>query len=217
MTKRAMSEQERLELDKRIKDVEEQTGAQIVLAVIERSDVYAELPWKAFALGTAVAGLAISLAAAVHARWPTAFGAQMSVPVMLATGATCALACVFLPRFARLFLETLRAEVEVRQYAESLFLSREVFNTRERTGIVMLVSLFEQQIVLVPDRGLRKRLSDAAAQGIIARMRTLLAMGRVAAAFGAGLDGLEAVLTPSAAHGSQGNELPDSIIEEKGP
>jgi len=27
------------------------TGAQIVLAVVDRSDVYAELPWKAFALG----------------------------------------------------------------------------------------------------------------------------------------------------------------------
>jgi hypothetical protein len=42
----------------------------------------------------------------------------------------------------------------VRQYAESLFLKREVFATAERTGILLFVSLFEGQAVLLPDRGL---------------------------------------------------------------
>jgi len=54
-----LSDQERQKLDRRIADVEKRTGAQIVLAVVERSDVHAELPWKAFALGAALAGLAV--------------------------------------------------------------------------------------------------------------------------------------------------------------
>lgn len=52
-------------LDPRVAEVEKRTGVQIVVAVIEKSDSYPELPWKAFALGAAVAGLAVSLYAMV--------------------------------------------------------------------------------------------------------------------------------------------------------
>lgn len=55
--KQILNDQERIQLDRRVADVERRTGTQIVLAVIERSDTYAELPWKAFALGVAAAGL----------------------------------------------------------------------------------------------------------------------------------------------------------------
>ena len=48
--KQILNNQERSQLDRRIAEVEKRTGAQIVLAVIERSDSYAEIPWKAFAL-----------------------------------------------------------------------------------------------------------------------------------------------------------------------
>ena len=33
--------------------VEARTGAQLVTAIVARSDAYVELPWKAFALGAA--------------------------------------------------------------------------------------------------------------------------------------------------------------------
>jgi uncharacterized membrane protein len=54
-----MKKQPLINLDQRIAEVEKLTGVQIVIAVIERSDAYPELPWKAFALGAAVAGLAV--------------------------------------------------------------------------------------------------------------------------------------------------------------
>ena len=55
--KHVLNNEERSRLNKDIADAEKRTGAQIVLAVIERSDSYAELPWKAFALGASIAGL----------------------------------------------------------------------------------------------------------------------------------------------------------------
>jgi putative membrane protein len=212
-----LTEQERTQLDRRVADVEKRTGAQVVLAIVERSDAYAELPWKAFALGAAVAGLGAVL---FDRLWP---GRQSDLAVMLAmvstlaTGAACALVCVGLPQFARFFLDAHRAEEEVRQYAKSLFLSREVFATRERIGVLLLVSMFERQVVLLPDSGLSKRLSKEAMSGIIARMTTALAAGQTGRALENGLKGLVENLPAAEAGDSGDNELPNGIVEEKGP
>jgi putative membrane protein len=214
--KQNLNEQERRQLDQRIATAEKRTGAQIVLAVVERSDVYAELPWKAFALGTAVAGLAITAFDLLGPGWHSSAEVLLSVTATLLTGAACALVCIGLPGIARLLLDAHRAEVEARQYAESLYLSREVFATRGRTGILLFVSLFERQVILLPDTGLSKRLSPEASQEIITRMTTLLASGQVAKAFEAGLAGLEDALQSTAPAVAVVNELPNAIIEEIG-
>jgi len=214
--KQKLTEQERKQLDHRVADAEKRTGAQIVLAVVERSDVYAELPWKAFALGAAVAGLAIAVLDLLRPEWHTSTAVLLSVTATLIAGAACALVCVGLPGFARMFLDAHRAEVETQQYAESLFLSREIFATRGRTGVLLLVSLFEHQVIMLPDTGLSKRLGREATQSIIARMTPLLASGQVANAFAAGLTGLEESLGVTMSAGAVENELPNGIIEEKG-
>jgi putative membrane protein len=213
---RILTDQERIELDRRVADAERRTGAQIVLAVVKRSDTYAELPWKAFALGAAVAGSGVFLFDLLRPGWHTSIAVLLAVVSTLATGAACALLCVALPRFARLFLDAHRAEVEVRQHAQSLFLSREVFATRGRTGVLLLVSMFERQVVLLPDTGLDKRLGRAAMHDIVARMTAALATGQVSSALEKGLQGLEEHLAATAAGAARENELPNVIIEEKG-
>jgi putative membrane protein len=214
--KHPLTEQERQQLDRRVADAEKRTGAQIVLAVVKRSDVYAELPWKAFALGAAGAGLAVTALDLLRPGWHSSTAVLLAVTTMLIAGAACALACISLPGFARLFLDAHRAEVETRQYAESLFLSREVFATRGRRGILLLVSLFERQVVMLPDTGLSKRLDREASQGIITLMTSLLASGQVSMAFEAGMAGLEEVLGATAHAAEVGNELPNAIVERKG-
>jgi putative membrane protein len=211
-----MKKQSLMNLDKRVVEVENRTGAQIVLAVIERSDAYPELPWKAFALGAAVAGLFVTVQKVVRPEWISGSEVLLAVALTLATGITSALLCVYAPMFARLFLDSHRASAEVRQYASSLFLSREMFATSGRTGILLLVSLFERHVVVLPDTGLGQRLSQDAQQVIIARMTAALKKGQVACALEDGLGSLEDVLAGTAPRESLENELPDGIVEEKG-
>lgn len=214
--KHILSEQQRIQLDQRIVEVEKKTGVQIVLAVIERSDAYAELPWKAFALGSSLAGLGAVLLNLLQPEWHSNLTVLLVVVATLATGAACALLCIALPSFARLFLAAHRAKVEARQYAESLFLSREVFATRGRTGLLLLLSMFEQRVVLLPDSGLRKRLSREAQQAIVDSITTSLVTGSVSAALANGLRGLEQILAATATGAARENELPNAIIEEEG-
>lgn len=211
-----LNEQERLRLDERIADVEKQTGAQIVLAVIERSDAYPELPWKAFALGAAMAGSAACVLNLLQPEGITVATVFFAVIAALATGGAFALLTVFLPKGARLFLDAHRADMEVHQHAEALFLSREIFATRNRTGILLLVSLFERRVVILPDKGLHECLGQDVLREIIARMTVPLAAGPAYGALEAGLAGLEQALSASTACRSGTNELPDAIIQEKG-
>jgi putative membrane protein len=212
-----LNDQERKHLDQRIAKAEKRTGAQIVLAVIERSDSYPELPWKAFALGASIGGFAAVILDMLRPGWTSNFAALLAVTGALATGAACALLCVFVPGFGRFFLSAHRAGAEVRQHAQALFLTHELFSTHQRTGVLLLVSKFERQVVILPDTGLHKRLSQDAMQKIIARMGVALVSGQFARALEDGLDSLELALNSTAPPGSGENELPNGIIEEKGP
>jgi putative membrane protein len=208
-----LNEHIRTELDRRVAEAEKRTGAQIVLAVVKRCDTYAELPWKAFALGSAVAGAGMVLLNLARPAWNSETSVLLSIVTTLAAGGACALLCILAPAFARLFLDAHRADVEVRQYADSLFLSREVFATRSRTGVLLLVGIFERRVVLLPDTGLARRLNREAMNDIVACVTAALAAGQVDRALEQGIKGLE----ESIASGASGeNELPNAIIEEKG-
>ena len=204
-------------MDKRITEAEKRTGTQIVVAVIQRSDSYLELPWKAFALGVSIAGLLVFIFDLLWPGWYSQTAVLISVVTILMTGIISALLSLYIPKFARFFLAAHRAEVEVRQYAKSLFLSHELFATQRRTGILLLVSLFERQVILLPDTGLSKRLNQKAMQKIIAQMTPPLASGQVTRALENGLIKLTGILAVKKRGKSRKNELREDIIEEKGP
>ncbi len=213
--KQTLSDHDRNRLDGLIADVEKRTNTQIVLAVIQRSDSYAELPWKAFALGASITGLLVFIVDLSSYGWYPKVTVLSAVAGILGGGAVFALLTALIPGFAKRFLSSFRADVEVRQYAESLFLSRELFATGNRTGILVLVSLFERKIVILPDKGLRDRLPNDAMQSIITAMTRFLKRNEISGAFESGLEQLSHTLEPNV-QGKGKNELSDEIIEEKG-
>jgi len=213
--KTKLSEEERSQLDGLVSETEKQTGTQIVLAVIKRSDSYTELPWKAFALGAGIAGLLILILELSFFDWYPDMMMAVAVTGTLAGGVVFAFLTALLPGFARMFLSEDRAETEVLQYGQSLFLERELFATSKRTGILLLVSLFERKVVVLPDKGVRDKLTETELQNVIGSMTPLLKKHRLLSAFQAGLKELSRGLG-KAATGSDENELPDDIIEEKG-
>jgi len=217
--KKILSDHDRDWLNLRIVETEKCTNTQIVLAVIKRSDSYAEIPWRAFALGASVAGLLFFILNLLLNYWISQAMVLIAVAATLFGGATFALLAVFVPGFAKLFLSAHRAEVEVRQYAESLFLERELFATSKRMGMLLLISLFEQQVILLPDKGVRNRLTMDALRKVITPMTLLLKRNEISKALEDGLKQLSFILEAKTDGGlANGNEnnLPNEIIEEKG-
>lgn len=207
---------EQQEINGRAASFEARTGVQVVAAVIGRCDAYPEIPWKAFALGAAVAACAMVFLGWLRPAWPAQPPAVLQALAVLGSGALCALLAVVMPAFARLFLDNARRDAEVRQYAASLFLARELFRTEKRTGILVLVGVFERKVVILPDVGIRPQLADDELRRIIAQMAPLLAAGRFAEALRAGLDALESLLIGKGRTGGARDEIAQEYIEEKG-
>jgi uncharacterized membrane protein len=126
------------EIEAHVAGIEARTGVQIVAAVVGKSDTYVELPWKAFALGVSAAALASVTVDALRPEWTTANTAIIQAVIVLGAGGAVALLAIFVPAFARLFLRAARAEAEVRQYAQSMCLQRQIFATPGRTGVLVI-------------------------------------------------------------------------------
>ena len=214
--KQILSDYDRTMLNKRISEAEKQTGAQIILASVIRSDSYAEIPWKAFAIGASIASLVAVIMDLFVPLWLTEVLILFWVAVILASGALFALLSVLFPCFARLFLSHERKETETRQYAESLFLSNELFSTEGRRGILLLVSQFERQVVILPDTGVRDLLSVEVLNELISKITKHLRRNDLRQAMETGLDGLQTVLGSPVPGWTDKNELSDEIIEEEG-
>ena len=214
--KQILSDTERSMLDRRIAEAEMKTKAQIVLATVKRSDSYTEIPWKAFAFGISVSGFIVFLYDLFVFHWITDTMVLLSVAAIFAAGVILTLLTLLIPRFARLFLSDSRKETETLQYAESLFLSHELFATENRRGILLLVSHFERQVVILPDKGVRNHLSVDVMKNIISKMKQYLQHNEVSNALEIGLEELINALCPSESQVPGKNELSNEIIEEDG-
>ena len=63
-----------------------------------------------------------------------------------------------IPRFSeplkRLLAGRANLDTASRQRAENAFLEEEVFNTRQRTGIMIFISFFEHEVIVMADKGI---------------------------------------------------------------
>jgi putative membrane protein len=214
--KPVLSENDKIVLEKRIAEAEKLSNTQIVLATVRRSDSYREIPWKAFALGTSFAGLLVLSLDLIFIGWLRNSNVIISIVATLAIGAFFALLTIVLPWFAKWFLPNSRAETEAQQYAESLFLSRELFATKHRTGILLVISLFERKVIILPDKGLKDILSKDDLRNIINLMKRPLAHHEFRQAMEIALDEFIKIIKPGAEVEKSANELSDKIIEDKG-
>jgi putative membrane protein len=202
----------------RTREIEQRTGAQVVVAVLGRARAYPEATWRAFAAGAALGAAAAVAAGLLRPDWPAATDALRAALLALAAGVAAALAARLSPALARGLLARHAREAAVRERARSLFVEHGVHGTRDRIGVLALVSLLERRVELVPDVGLDARLPAAAWDEVIAAMRPALTSRRTAQAFAAGLEALERALTAAglAPAPGGGNELPREVVVAEG-
>jgi putative membrane protein len=199
-------------IEARVAAFEQATGAQAVVSVVDRCDAYPEAPWRAFALGAALSALFVWMVPVSGAVLYHSTG--LALATVLATGATAALFTVFVPTTGRWLLPRARREAELHQYAQALFLERELFATRARSAVLILVGRFERCGAILADQGLRARLPAGQLARAEAQLDAALAGAGIAVAVTQALDALQAGLAQAGAAGD--NELADDVIRERG-
>jgi uncharacterized membrane protein len=207
-------------IERRIATIEARSGVQVLVALIGRCDAYPEIRWKAFALGVALAALAVVGVDLARPAWSA--GLIEAVVAILAVGGANALLAQYLPWYGRRFVRHNRAQAEAQDYAEALFLEKSLFATPHRATVLMLLGLFERVVVVHPDAGLAGRVGPDDWRRVVDAVAPRLADGDRQAGIESGLKALEDVLErvpgpgSGLASGGTGNALPDRPIEERG-
>lgn len=211
-----LTDDDRRILEQAIQEAENKTKAQIVFATVKRCDSYPEIPWKAFALGVSLAAFLVLIFGVIMPVWISGFTILIAIVAILACGGLLALLTVISRRFARIFLSRYRAETEIRQYGESMYLKRELFSTSKRNGVLLLVGQFEKQVFILSDKDLAGRITAEVISGIIKGMLEPLKKGELRRAMEIGLEKLVGLISQGEMDGRVGDELPNQIIEEEG-
>ena len=201
-----------------VEEAEKRTSGEIVPYVVPASDAYPNALWKGATLG-ALAGTLLALA--LHRLWDL-WGTHLDlwITVPAAAGAAMGfLLAAFVPPVKRWLAGDEMLELRTRQRAEMAFLEEEVFRTRERTGILLFLSLFEHRVVVLADSGIHQLVEPGQWDGIAAGIAQGIRAGRAKDAL---LDAIRNCGDLLERHGvarraDDANELPDELRRGGGP
>jgi putative membrane protein len=152
-----LTEAEALAVRSAVERAEARSGAEIVPVVVPASEGYELATWKGAAFGAFAGLLVAAITAALRGGW----GAQPAE--LLLPPAVGALAGAIAGRWAplrRWLIGRAGLETTVEGAAWEAFVRHEVFATRDRTGLLIYVSLAEHQVAILADSGIHPRIAQ---------------------------------------------------------
>lgn len=137
---------------------EERTGGELACVVVGRCDDYDGALWRGATLGA----LAGAVAAVLWRTWVESWGGQalwLGLPPLAGAAAGYLLVAASDP-LRRLLAGAEALAGHVKRRAAAAFLEQEVFATRDRTGVLLFLAIFERRVEVVCDSGIRARVPE---------------------------------------------------------
>jgi putative membrane protein len=191
------------------------TSGEIVPCVVDTSDSYEVVKWRASAAAVASFLTVTLLVYLFYRGWALGWlysGLGLSVGVVLS-----ALIGVSLVSFSRLAFRFIAGSAllasRVRANAERMFIREGVFRTEKRTGILILVSIQERRIEIVADVGITDAIDAGSWNSVIEPVSKELRQNDLAEALIVGATACGELLRTNGfvAAKDDSNELPDDL------
>jgi putative membrane protein len=181
---------------------EKRTSGEIVPVILGRSDSYPAARWR-FAI--AFAGLAAFALVMAEPELHPIWYLWAQVPALALGYALGSVAGL-----QRAFLARAEMDEEVRQRALEAFHLHELRMTRERTSVLILISLLEHRVQILADSGISSKVPQEAWDQIVSRLVGRLRSGEMSAGLCAAITECGELLAREFPRGADDrNELPD--------
>ena len=158
-----------VEIRNAVDRAEEGTAGEIVPFVVAQSDSYEGALWKGAAIGALLLSLVATGVWLLWEPWGVAIALWLAGP-SLAGAAVGYLLAGAVPSLRRALIGSEVIQRRVRRRAAVAFLDEEVFRTSDRTGILVFLSLFERQVVVLGDEGINRKVDQKEWQGVVSRL-----------------------------------------------
>jgi putative membrane protein len=157
-----------------VQQAEERTAGEIVPVVVPRSASYEAVTWRAAAVTTLLALTVVLLVLQFYDGWGlgwlyTPWGVILTA---LGAGIVGAVLGTYVAPLQRFLAGDDLLDETVHRRALQSFVEEEVFDTRDRTGILLFVSLREHRIEVLGDTGINELVDPDDWADVVARIRT---------------------------------------------
>ena len=175
------------------REAELQTGGELVCVIVRQSDIYESSVWKAASLGAlggmVLAGLWITFVDA----WIGSILPWVLLPSVLGAAVGTLLIWV-ITALRRALVPPVLMDLRVDRRAAVAFLSEQIFDTQDRTGVLIFISLFEHGIRILADKGVEELVPVGAWEPIIDNLARGLRGGHKGPAIAAAVEACGSLL-----------------------
>jgi putative membrane protein len=168
-----LTQEERERIVAAVKEVEKTTSGEIVPFVASSSYGYP----RATLAGALGLGLAVAVAAVLVTGWNDAW------TLLIVFAVVFALLYFTLERFPKLrrwFVTRAEIEEEVAEAATTAFFKHNLYRTRDRTGILIYISVFERKVWVLADEGINAKVGQETWKEIVGMVTKGIRQGRQA-------------------------------------
>jgi len=188
--KQTLREEDLERIKAAVKNAEEKISGEIVPVLVERSGDYLIALYK----GSIIAAAFTFVLMVVLDRFVindavnTLFYDPVFILLIVILGGVLgAVVPYFSDPVKRLLVARRYQDLVTRQCAENAFLEEEVFNTRQRTGVMIFVSFFEHEVIVMADKGISKIVDQKQWDKIVQDLVKEIRNGRVVEALEDGI------------------------------
>lgn len=181
LTQQFLSDTDREKIAEAVREAEQVTSGEIVPMVVSNSYHYP----MADVLGAASLSLPISILATYlmgHLFW---LGSQ-NMWTFIGVFGVCFIGFLALvkrtPALKRRFVSQSEMEEEVQEAAVTAFFKEGLYRTREETGVLIFISIFEHKVWVLGDKGINERVEQGSWDDIVAHITQGVRQGRQAEA-----------------------------------
>jgi putative membrane protein len=211
-----LSEPEKARISEAVRAAEAHTSAEIVPMLVDRSGLYRDAQHRA--------GLALALVVLTSLlmgegfwaswRWQTVEAAWLLIAVLLsyATGSWIGR----VPAVIRAVTSSERLRRKVQLRAELAFAQHSLSRTRQRTGVLLMVSLLERHVYVLPDSGIGSGIAPAQWDDVVEAVIAKLRENDITGGFCAGIERCGVILARvcPAGPGDNPDELSNRLLQE---
>jgi putative membrane protein len=179
--KKEFTETDLRRIKEAVKMAEDKISGEIVPVIVDRSGDYTIANYKGSLLGASLAYVVMILLDryVIDAAHTLFYDPVFIFAVVIAGGVAGALIPNLFNPVKRLLVSRRYQDHATRQRAENAFLEEEVFNTRQRTGIMIFISFFEHEVIVMADSGISKVVEQKQWDKIVDDLITHIRNGKV--------------------------------------
>jgi putative membrane protein len=149
------SEEDQNRIRAAVKQAEEKISGEIVPVFVEQSGFYTIAQYRGALIAAALTFIGVIVYDKLVPTWGV-FEPFYIFSIVVLGSVLGAVLPQFIVPLKRLLVGQKHLDRSTRNKAENAFLEQEVFNTRHRTGIMIFISFFEREVIVMADRGINK-------------------------------------------------------------